>query len=305
MKDHKILIGIITVLAIASLGLSWALLSIDPPVEVDEAKTMELTEESDSDDEAEEVTAQADANGLEPGYLISVHIEPTTNPKQQMEHWLTLVELVNLSDEYDMKLSLHFSASMASLVLDNMEFVDTVRGWERDGHEIGVHHHDPSHHSWDGYTDDKSLMRHKDYVGTIDDMMELVSALSVDGEIVTGSGTSDPDEWPEGVIYASRGGSPPTYLEMIDESYLETMGTTIATFLPKAPFGVDMISQANNATYERIETALNEIQPDQYLGLAVTDQTLDDESFAELERVYQLYVENDIQTQTIEVLLNR
>ncbi len=322
------LFGIIVVLILLATGLGWTLLSLNKPAQTTEPSTTEATVPIVTDTESattaatdkrkpprfipgtttetEPVSADTEAIlDLTPGYLITVHIEPEQNPTVEWQNWGTLSTLVNLANEYDMKLSLHFSASMASLVSQNREFIDTVWSWERDGHEIGVHHHDPSHAAWDGYTDDASLIGSRGYLGTITEMMDLVSALSADKTILTGSGTSNPDEWPEGVIYGSRGGSPPSYKQMVMTAETDVMGNTTVTFLPKAPFNVSMISAANSATYDRIKDVLNDVNPDEYLGLTITDKTLDDQGLADLERVFQLYVDNNIQTQTIEVLLHR
>ncbi len=297
--ENNYLYGIIAVLVVMTAGLGWALWSLNQPPEFVEEPFVTI-EEKIVEDEA------VDGNEIDEqtiGAVINVHIEPTSNQRDTLDHWQTVQSIVELSDEYEMKLSLHFSPSVAEFVTSNAEALELVRDWEESGHEIAAHHHDPSHAEWDGYTNDASLIGTRGYEGTVDELMEIVTAITADGEILVGSGTKDAEEWPEGVIYGSAGGSPPSYEDLVGPPFQETMGETEVTFLTKAPFGVGMISASRNATYEHIAEALEDMRDDEYLGLTLTDKTFNEETLADLEQVYQLFVVEGIQTQTIENLL--
>ena len=297
--ENNFLYGIIAVLAVMTAGLGWALWSLNQPPEFIEEPFVTIEEKIVEDEVVEENVIDEQTTGV----VINVHIEPTSNPKETLEHWRTVQSIVELSDDYEMKLSLHFSPSVAKFVAGSAENLDLVRSWEANGHEIAAHHHDPSHVEWDGYTNNTSRIGSRDYKGTVDELLEIVTALTADGEILVGSGTKDGEEWPEGVIYGSAGGSPPSYEDLVGPAYQQTMGETEVTFVTKAPFGVGMISASSNATYEHIAEALEFVRDDEYLGLTLTNKTFTEETLADLEQVYQLFVVEGIQTQTIENLL--
>ncbi len=320
MNQQKLLLGLIVTLTVAALGLGWMVFTDTKPDVLLSIKTVDTNlatdvvesepEESDSPahgalDIADLTTEQTPSSQSFAGMVITVHIEPTTSAKQTLEHWQTNQRLIALADEYNMNLSLHFSPTMATFVSKNPASLAMVHSWESSGHEIAVHHHDPSHVNWDGYSDDPTMISKSGYLGTISDMFSTVSVLSADGIILTGSGTSNPSEWYRGLIYGSRGGSPPSYRDMVHTAQTEMMGSTLVTFLPKSPFGVDMISAANATTLEHIKEAVQTAAPDEYIGFTVTDETLDDESFADLEQVFQYLDEEGLTTQTIEALLSK
>lgn len=71
--------------------------------------------------------------------------------------WLYLNELVALSDEYEVKLTLSFPPGWAEYILEDEDRLKLLREWELSGYEIAAHHHGASHATWDGYTNLASI----------------------------------------------------------------------------------------------------------------------------------------------------
>lgn len=236
------------------------------------------------------------------GIHMTVHIEPFDQPTDGTERWETLRTLVEQADAHSMKLSLHFSPQMAEYVLEDSQKLSLVRDMESRGHEIAMHHHGFSHNQWDGYSNSPIAKRRVDFEGTMDDFMNLIRQLPADGEILVGSGTDEDTEWPDSVLYATRGGSPPSADDILAPAEVETWTNTDVTILTKAPFGVNQVQ--DNLTIKDVENAINNATSDEYIGITVTDRTLEDD-WDELEEVFQLLSSNNLYTQTVESLLHQ
>jgi len=71
-----------------------------------------------------------------------------------------------------------------------------VRGLEAYGHEIGLHHHPTTARaSWDGFSNDPSLIGDDEYLGTMDDLLDYVAAVPAGGASAITAGTTE--EYPE------------------------------------------------------------------------------------------------------------
>lgn len=164
---------------------------------------------------------RADVRGAEGGpyYFIAVHNEPCHRPngRQQIaESYAILKEMVERADEYNVKLTLMFSAQWAGYIAESPERLAEVRSWKERGHEIAAHHHDIYHGNWDGYTDypreEVEAMRvrmwgfSEEYLGTLDDYMRELHR--IDPDIKSGCLNDEFDKraLPDEIIYDTGSG---------------------------------------------------------------------------------------------------
>ena len=148
--------------------------------------------------------------------FFEVHLEPG-NAKGEMFN--ALRELVDLADQYKVKLTLLFTPQWVEMILEDDKKISMVHKWQQNGHEIGGHHHGPSVCSWDGYTNldpasqefknrqnkvpcPKFVRAKEKYLGNMDDYMKLLSKL---GQIKTITMSDEDVDWPEGPVYAAGG----------------------------------------------------------------------------------------------------
>lgn len=154
-----------------------------------------------------------------PYYFIAVHNEPYHRPngRQQIEEsYAILREMVERADEYNIKLTLMFSAQWAEYIAESPERLAEVRSWKERGHEIAAHHHDIYHGSWDGYTNYSQEAAEAErverrgfsegYLGTLDDYMQKLK--KIDPDIKSGclNDEADKQALPEEIIYDTGSG---------------------------------------------------------------------------------------------------
>jgi hypothetical protein len=130
-----------------------------------------------------------------------------------------LSEFVNLANQYNIRLTLLFTPQWAEMISRDKEKLGILNSWERQGHEIGGHHHGPTVCPWDGYTNlditsqefkirqnrvpCPAFVRAKErYLGNMNDYMNLLSKL---GTIKTITMSDEDVDWPEGALYAAGG----------------------------------------------------------------------------------------------------
>ncbi len=71
-----------------------------------------------------------------------------------------------------------------------------VRGFEAHGHEIAFHHHPATARaSWDGFSNDSSLIGEEEYLGTVDDLLAYVAQIPAGGASAITAGSTE--EYPE------------------------------------------------------------------------------------------------------------
>ena len=142
-----------------------------------------------------------------------VHCEPTnaTGPM-----FLQLVDLVALADEYEIPLTIYFTAQWAEMILADEGKAAKLAAWLEAGHEIGGHHHAywgtlERASKWDGYTNtpvaDLQTADQDDFRGTMDDYMAILDALP--GEMTSAcmglSDERDRLDWPCVLRYGTTG----------------------------------------------------------------------------------------------------
>ncbi len=256
----------------------------------------------------EENSSDGTDNFSELGYsvpvFIVIHLESGNDPQTtlyQKKYWSALVDLVALADTYDVSLTLEFNPQWATYILEDSEKLTLVRSWEAKGHEIGVHHHGPHHGSWNGYTNEVEYIDNPQYIGAIDDMMELLNQLPISGKIVTGGISTDEDkdfDWPDGILYNIDGG-----MNGVDDLLSSPTQDTFA--------GNEVISltHAQYATDGKIAVSLQDI--DKALGRADDGEVLGiifhEKNYAEhpedIEELFQLFQENNVEVETVSEIL--
>ncbi len=93
-------------------------------------------------------------------------------------------------------------------ILADNDRTSLVRSWVANGHEIGFHHHGPHLGSWNGYTNQNEFMNDPEYIGTINEAMQLFEEL-LEEPVVAGT-IADKDiaeDFPVGLLYHTSGGS--------------------------------------------------------------------------------------------------
>ena len=140
--------------------------------------------------------------------FIAVHMEEVGD--QQLElRWPRLSSVISEADKHGLKLTLEFNPSWANFILEDNSRLQTLRSWEANGHEIALHHHGPYYEDgWNGYTNDPNYWDDLKFKGSIEDMMEIMEQLPLNGKILTaGIGKNTQTDWPEGVIFDATGGT--------------------------------------------------------------------------------------------------
>lgn len=146
--------------------------------------------------------------------FVAVHLEAhaTPNLAYQQDHWSTLVDLVAAADAHEVRLTLEMNPQWGMFLLDpanSAKLQDLHAMMPR--HEIGLHHHGPSHPDWNGFTNDPSFVGDPRYQGTIQQMMgsflvPLVAGAAQD-MILTAGGTNESTDWPPLVPFDTDGGA--------------------------------------------------------------------------------------------------
>ncbi len=242
------------------------------------------------------------------GAFIVVHLEVPSAPQVVARRWPNLERLVALADRYGYPLTLHVSWPWAAYAYDN-GLLDTVRAWEAEGHEIGLHHHGPKHKFFDGYTDASEEIRtdgwyatRYPYQGTIADLMAFMAPLTERG--ITSASMYDPDaeEWPAGVLYyATDSGEDPSKEDLLSRPVETTHNGHPVVEIYNAGYEIDHLGSAA-VTLEDVEGALDRAAPDEYLGLVFNDETLG-EDFGLIEPLFQLFQERGVRVETVSTLL--
>ena len=254
---------------------------------------------TDTEIEEVEVIAEEDTEII---VHIGIHTEIQEDPTSldySEKYWPSLVELVELADDYGIKLTIQFIPQTAEFVLQDNKKLSIVRSWERYGHELGFHHHGLSHKYWDGYTNayssipKKSLLK---YLGKMDDAIGLVNQLSISGQVLTVGITDEGTDWIEGILYETEGFSDS------DNSLLSEPHTTEegSIELYARPYAT---GKKIDVTLREIEEALLNVPEGYYSGITLSDNGYDTHK-EEVEQLFQFLQENNIKTQTIKETLS-
>ena len=67
-----------------------------------------------------------------------------------------LAALVDTANYFDVKLTIEFSKPWCDTIINSSTYMNQVRQWQIEGHEMAAHHHDYEHPDWDGYSNTAS-----------------------------------------------------------------------------------------------------------------------------------------------------
>lgn len=155
-----------------------------------------------------------------PYYFIAIHNEPYHGERNQAlsleSSYETLKKMIEKADQYDMKLTLMFTAQWVDYIAASEERMQDLEFWKKSGHEIGAHHHGLGHGNWDGYTDhireetaQKRKMKVKNiepYLGDLDDYSEKIKILNPDIKSGCMNDEDDKRELPDQMVYDTCSG---------------------------------------------------------------------------------------------------
>jgi len=122
------------------------------------------------------------------GVFFAPHFESGRNQpggKYQETFWPRLVELVKIADKYNFKITFLFTPQWADFLLSNPDRMKILKGWQGNGHEIGLHFHGLGHTDWCGYTNRLEASSHPQYAGNVAQMMEKLNKLAEPSPVVS------------------------------------------------------------------------------------------------------------------------
>lgn len=140
--------------------------------------------------------------------FLAIHFEvggDTRSLDHQRAFWPTAVNLVKLADQYEAKLTLEFNPQWAEFILKDQDNFSLLEEWQKQGHEVGLHHHGYDHGDWNGYTNRTEKEKDPKFRGRVEDMMELMRQLGHLYQILSGTITDEGVDYPEGIEYDTEG----------------------------------------------------------------------------------------------------
>ena len=140
--------------------------------------------------------------------FFAVHLEVGGNTKSleyQEAFWPAINNLVVLAQQHNVNLTLQLSPQWAEYILRVRNRLDVICRWQRQGHEVGLHHHGYDHGDWDGYTNRPGKESDPKFLGNIHDMMAIVRRLVYPYQICTGTITDEEFDYPLGIKHDTEG----------------------------------------------------------------------------------------------------
>lgn len=131
----------------------------------------------------------------------------TRNLKYQQALWPTAIELVNLANKYNAKLTLAFTPQWAEYIMKDEKRVGIVREWQRQGHEIAYHHHGLDHPDWDGYSNRIEAKARAGYRGTAEEGFDFLRKLAYPESVSVGTITDTSVDIVDEIKVLTKGGA--------------------------------------------------------------------------------------------------
>jgi hypothetical protein len=154
-----------------------------------------------------------------PCYFIAIHNESyhfLGGAVKLAEAYSTLKRMIAKADQYDIKLTLMFTAQWADYISESPERTAELESWRNRGHEIAGHHHSIYHGNWDGYTDysaEEAEARRieqgrepEEYLGTLEDYISKLRKLNPDIKSGCMNEERDKRAMPGAIIYGTCSG---------------------------------------------------------------------------------------------------
>ena len=148
-----------------------------------------------------------------PYSFFSVHCENNKNPGAYFDD---LERLVQIADSYKVPLTIMFNPTWVDYILADQARIDKIHSWQKNGHEIALHHHGPTHGGWNGYSNmpkseaealhlkwsPKSTQR---YIGTVENYFSKLKQLAYPYQVKSGTVTDKWTDMPQEIIYDAEG----------------------------------------------------------------------------------------------------
>jgi hypothetical protein len=125
--------------------------------------------------------------------------------EHQKAFWPSTIGLIDLANQYNVKLTLQFNPQWAEYILKDRKHLSIIRKWQKTGHEIGLHHHGYDHKDWNGYTNRTGKELDPRFRGRVKDLMEIMMQLVGPYQLFTGTISDDEFDYPEGLRYDTEG----------------------------------------------------------------------------------------------------
>lgn len=122
-----------------------------------------------------------------PWYKTIVQNADVSNLKYQETLWPTALQLVNLAEKYNVKLTLSFNPQWAEYILKDDGKIKKVKEWQNYGHEISFHYHSFTQDDWCGFSDLSESENDPRYRGTFEQGLEFVKELAKPELLITGT----------------------------------------------------------------------------------------------------------------------
>lgn len=136
------------------------------------------------------------AAALDRPAFAAIHLEPidegsldTRSTAYPARYWPALVEMVDLAESFDHRLTLMFSPQWIEYAGADATRVQQLQRWRLRGHELAAHHHGVTAPEWDGFTgiDHPEVMAEPSYRGDLGDMMDTLEMLGMSMRSYNGS----------------------------------------------------------------------------------------------------------------------
>lgn len=140
--------------------------------------------------------------------FLVIHLEvggDTGSLQHQKLYWQTLIDLVELADQYDAKLTLQFNLQWIEYLSMYSDKIDKFWKWHEGSHEIGLHHHGYDHNDWNGYTNRKGKNNDSKFRGNVLDMMEIIHKFMGSVQLFSGTITDEKYDYPEFIRFDTEG----------------------------------------------------------------------------------------------------
>lgn len=139
--------------------------------------------------------------------FVVVHLEPGVDARsleQPATYFEDVVRLVDRATDRDVRLTLAITPQYADYIGLDPRRRQLVRQWQRQGHELALHHHGLSNFEWDGYSNWPTAEADSEFMGRMQSARQAVQQVA--GQPILTCACSDQDiDWPDGLPFGVYG----------------------------------------------------------------------------------------------------
>jgi len=207
--------------------------------------------------------------------LINFSEVSTNNLIFQSVFWPSVVNMVQIADSFNIKLTLALQSQTAEYILQDPNKINIFSDWINSGHELAMHHHGVNHIDWDGYTNRFQDTPYSDdyiwvdkfqnsglYKGNMQQSFNYLQQLAteINDSIVTWCITDTKIDKPNEIVYLTDGGKSPN--DLIEKP--DTLNLPNETIYFLSHFQIAPVSKDDN----------NEIIEDDIINRQIATQSL-------------------------------